>query len=116
MEKPSYKVGAEPRFRLAIANRSAVKCVRDVGPSQQELRLVAGGKRLWSSDDCAPKRGADVRTLQPGEKLMYWLTWGGRTSSPGCKATRVKVGPGSYQLVGRLGTANSKPVPFTLTR
>jgi len=115
-DKPAYPVGAEPRFKLAVTNGSSKPCLRDVGSSQQELKVSAGATRLWSSDDCSPNRGTDPRVLQPGEKRTYWLTWSGRTSQAGCPKTRTEVGPGSYQLTARLGTLLSRPVAFSFTR
>jgi len=116
VEKTSYPLGAEPRFKLAVTNSSTRPCLRDVGSSQQELSVLAGTRKLWSSDHCSPNRGADARTLYPGEKRTYWLTWSARTSEPGCPKTRTQVGAGSYQLTARLGTLVSKPVPFTIEK
>jgi hypothetical protein len=112
----AYAVGSLPRFRLVIENVSDKPCTRDVGATHQELRVMAGTRRVWSSDDCSPSRGSDVRVLQPGEKRTYWLTWSAKTSSPGCPKNRTAVGPGEYQLLGRLTTATSKPVTFHFTR
>jgi hypothetical protein len=116
MEKSAYKVGSRPRFKLAVTNSSKVACTRDVGSGQQELAVSVDGKKLWSSDHCSPNKGADERTLYPDEKRTYWLDWSGRTSEPGCPKTRTDVGPGTYDLVARLGSLVSKPVVFTLTR
>jgi len=115
-ENTTYKVGARPRFKLAVTNSSKVPCTRDVGSGQQELSVRIDDKKLWSSDHCSPNKGADERTLYPDEKRTYWLDWSGRTSEPGCPNTRVDVGPGTCKLVARLGTLVSKPVVFSLTK
>jgi hypothetical protein len=115
VDKAQYKVGQLPRFKMVITNSSAAKCTRDVGASQQELAVSRNGQRLWSSDDCSPNRSHDRRVLSPGEKRTYWLTWSGKTSSPGCPQTRTPVGAGSYHLTGRLATLHSAPVAFTMT-
>jgi hypothetical protein len=114
VDKPQYKIGQLPRFKMVITNSSAAKCIRDVGASQQELVVSRDGQRIWSSDDCSPNRSHDRRVLSPGEKRTYWLTWSGKTSAPGCPPTRTAVGAGSYQLTGRLATTHSRPVTFTL--
>lgn len=113
-DKSSYKVGNQPRLTMVVRNKSDRPCIRDVGPSHQELRVLADGKRIWSSDDCSPNTGDDRRTLKPGEKRTYWLTWSGRSSSPGCPKTRVRVGAGSYELVGRLQDMTSSSSAFTI--
>jgi hypothetical protein len=116
VEKSTYPLGAEPRLKLQVTNSSAKPCLRDVGSGQQELSVSSGATKLWSSDDCSPNRATDARTLYPGEKRTYWLTWSGRTSEKGCPETRTEVGAGSYQLTARLGTLLSKPVPFTIKK
>ncbi len=116
VEKATYRVGSQPRFKLSVTNASTRPCVRDVGSGQQELWVMSGTKKLWSSDHCSPNRGADARTLSPGEKRTYWLTWSARTSDAGCPKTHADVGAGAYQLTARLGTLVSKPVPFTIAK
>jgi hypothetical protein len=115
VDKAEYKIGQKPRFKMMISNNSATRCARDVGASQQELVVSRGGQRLWSSDDCAPNGTHDERVLRPGEKRTYWLTWSGKTSAPGCTQARTVAGAGTYKLTGRLATAKSDPVTFTLT-
>ncbi len=116
MEKTTYAVGARPRFKLTVTSKSTGPCVRDVGAGQQELSVNQEARKLWSSDHCSPNSKADIRTLFPGEKRTYWLDWSGRSSEPGCPKTRAEVGPGSYQLVARLGSLVSKPLGFTITK
>lgn len=114
VDKTVYPAGAQPRFKLIVSNSSSRPCVRDVGSGHQEMWVGAAGKKLWSSDHCSPNRGSDARTLQPGEKRTYWLTWSARTSDVGCPKGRQQVGPGPYELFARVGTLVSKPVAFTI--
>jgi hypothetical protein len=115
VEKDTYRVGRQPRFKLSVTNSSTRPCLRDVGSGQQELWVTSGVKKLWSSDHCSPNKGSDSRTIYAGEKLTYWLTWSARTSDVGCPKAHSDVGAGTYQLTARLGTLVSKPVPFTIT-
>ena len=46
------------------------------------------GARLWSSNDCSTARGVDLRTLVPGQPVVFAVTWAGRTSFPGCTGVR----------------------------
>ncbi len=112
--KPAYRVGETPVLKLTVRNTGSVSCVRDVGPRQQEMLLYAGSTRIWSSNDCYPDGGTDVRTLSPGESIGSTVVWSGLSSQPGCAGTRTRVKAGSYDLVARVGGARSKPVKLIL--
>ena len=111
----SYKVGQKPLFRLVIANIGDKPCSRDLDPGLQGLVVNGPSGQLWASNDCDTNHKADVRVLDPGKPLVFSLNWAGRTSHPGCGGTRTSVGPGTYQLIGKLGSLSSGPAPFTLT-
>lgn len=114
--KTSYRVGEQPSLRLTITNTSKAACKRDVGATMQELIVTSGGKRVWSSDDCAPSRGTDVRTLQPGARQEFGLIWSGTTSAPECEGERTRVAAGKYQVTARLEKVRSKPADFSFVR
>jgi len=112
-----YQVGERPRFQLLITNVSHTACSRDLNPWLQELVVSgANGARLWSSNDCSREKRSDVRTLEPGKPAVFAVDWAGRTSRPGCVGKREPVGPGMYQVVGRLGALTSLPAPFILLK
>jgi hypothetical protein len=115
LDRGPVAYGSMPKLHLAIRNTRSTACRRDVGANAQELRVMDGARRLWSSDDCQPLRGTSVRTLQPGEKLVYTVTWSGKDSTPGCKDARTRVAPGTYQLIARVDTLVSEPVPFRIS-
>jgi hypothetical protein len=116
-EQPSYRAGQHPLLRLLIANSSPVACLRDVSRNIRELVLTTpDGTRVWSSNDCYSPPGEEIRLIQPGEKLLFTVTWAGRTSEPGCPSRRRTVPPGSYLLTGKLGAVAGPPVPLELTR
>ncbi len=115
-EQPSFRVGSHPQFRLLIANTSALACLRDVSRSIRELIMTApDGTRVWSSNDCYSPPGEEIRLIQPGERLLFTVTWAGRTSAPGCPTRRRAVPAGSYLLTGKLGAVTGAPVPLELT-
>jgi hypothetical protein len=99
---------------LTVQNVSTATCTRDLGAGQQEVLLYAGTTRLWSSNDCYPGGQRNVRPLTPGQRVTFSVTWSGLSSHPGCTGTRSRVRPGSYRLVGRLGTLASRPATLTL--
>jgi hypothetical protein len=105
-------------IRLLIENTSTRSCSRDVGADLQELRLVLGAQTIWSSDQCGPSRGSDVRTFAPGAEREYMVTWNGNASSK-CSGGVPSGAPpeaGDYQLLARLGTKRSAPVVLTVVR
>jgi hypothetical protein len=109
-------VGAKPVFELVVVNTSAVPCVRDLDKALQELILLdSAGARVWGSNDCFPESGADVRTLAPGEPVVFPVLWGGLTSTPGCAGERTPPPAGSYAVRGRLDTVGSPDAALTLT-
>lgn len=102
---------------LRVKNTSKRTCRRDVGPDLQELRIMHGDEKVWSSDDCGPAHGNLVATFPAGHVRSYTEVWNGRSSS-GCvkkpnKARRVSAGPapaaGTYTVIGRIGTDRSQP-------
>jgi hypothetical protein len=99
------------RINLEITNTSDRACKRDIGADHQEVKVLKGNTRIWSSDDCQPRTGSQVEVLSPGETIQrFWVTWDGKTSKPKCEGTRTVVREGSYQIVARLGKITSRPV------
>lgn len=112
----SAGAGSKPVFELVVVNAAAVPCVRDLDKGLQELVMLDGdGARVWGSNDCFPEAGADVRTLAPGEVVVFPVLWGGLASTPDCAAERTPPPRGAYAVRGRLDTKSSPDAPFTLT-
>ncbi len=115
-ERPAYEVGQQPVLDLVVRNVSTVACVRDLGAAHQEVLLYdVRNRRLWSSNDCYPGGTRDPQVLGPGDSASFSVTWSGLSSRPECAGERVRVGPGGYTLLGRLGTLTSKRSPIRLT-
>jgi hypothetical protein len=109
-------MGGTIQLTLKIKNVGKRTCNRDVGADFQEMRIVRGAEKVWSSDDCNPTRGSDVRPFAPNFERAYSITWNGKTSSK-CDGKRAIGRPpagGDYQLYGRLGTKLSTAVALTL--
>jgi len=51
----------------------------------------------------------------PGRPVAFALTWGERTTPPGCAQPRTVVPAGSYRLMVRLDYLISPPTPFLRT-
>lgn len=111
--------GGTIQLTIKIKNIGKRTCNRDVGADFQEIKIVrgAGSLKIWSSDDCNPTRGTDLRPFTPNFERAYSITWNGKTSSK-CDG-KMAIGPipggGTYQVYGRLGSKLSPPVTMTLT-
>jgi hypothetical protein len=117
LDAPVHRVGSRPVLRLVVANVSGQPCVRDLDSSRQEIVVWSedGGVRLWSSNDCVNAATTDLRTLVPGRPVAFAVTWGERTTTPGCRTARTVVPAGSYRLMVRLDDLISPPTPFIRT-
>ncbi len=118
--KTTIASGTEVVITLLIKNISNRSCRRDVGPDYQELRVVLGTEKVWSSDDCDGPTGSDVRLLEPNIERSYNAVWNGKASSScSTSAKRTPTGPaaspGEYQLLGRVGTDLSDPVVLKIS-
>lgn len=104
-------------LKLKVRNISSHPCTRDVGSQPEELRIVAGTKKVWSSDDCGPSLAAAhaVRTFAPGVEIYAELTWNSYHIMPNdCVKSATPAHRGTYQIIGRVGTKTSAPVSFTI--
>lgn len=118
--KTTIAAGTEVQITLLVKNISNRTCSRDVGADQQELRVVLGTEKVWSSDDCDGPTGTDLRNFPPNHERSYNAVWNGHSSSK-CSATakRTPTGPapepGEYQLIGRVGDDLSDPVVLKIS-
>ncbi len=117
-DKATYTLGEQPTFEATVTNAGPVACSRDIGTGQQQLAVLTldGSKQLWSNFDCTFQPEIKNEVLQPGQQLRFKLQWAGTTSAPGCRAQRVPVAPGAYQVVAQLGAKRSAPVTFNIVR
>lgn len=111
---PAEIVSGQPvDFSIKIKNTSNRTCQRDIGADVQELRLLYQDRIIWSSDDCNPNTGTDVRTFQPGQEVSFTRRWDHRRSRSGDGTVNCSLdGPENgdiYQLVARLDKKLSEP-------
>lgn len=111
---PTYNVGQQPIVGVTVVNVGSEACVRDLSGSLQEYQAYdAAGNRIWSTSDCVPGTGTDVRFMQPGDSLQYNIKWSGRTSQPGCAGERTTVPAGTYEIEVHLGSLISSRQQLT---
>jgi len=112
---PAFAVGDQPRLLLTVTNTGTQACQRDVSGSLQTFTVFgADGTRIFSTADCFPGTGTEVRELTPGQQVQYTIKWSGTTSAPGCTGERSAVPAGAYTVIGQLGALSSAPAPFTV--
>jgi hypothetical protein len=104
----------EVLFTIKIKNIADRTCDRDVGADAQELKLQDASGVVWSSDDCNPRHGTDVRSFAPAKELTFSLTWPGTRSKSGTGAVNCAAGApaptsGVYELIARLDKKVSAP-------
>ena len=112
---PQFAIGDQPKFVMVVTNIGLVACKRDVGAAVLAAYVYSlDNKRLWSNLDCAPSNETLVKTFAPGEQVTTAVTWTGMGSAPHCPLPRPAIGPGTYNLVVKLGNLRSLAVPFIL--
>lgn len=117
-ERTRFTPGDPVRLTILIGNDSERTCWRDIGGDLRELSLVrgTGADRVWSSRDCGPPEGSDVRQLPPGFETSYFLVWNGRASDScdGDVPDGEFLPAGTYQLFARLDDVHSPAVTLEL--
>jgi len=111
----TYAQGINPRLTLTVTNTGSVPCQRDVGSAVNELKIVSGSARVWSTNDCKKERVNKLYTLAPKDFWAATVSWPRTTSAPGCPSATNAAGPGTYQVTGTNGGLESQPNVFVLT-
>ena len=110
---PEVAAGQPVDVTIRIKNVSTRTCDRDVGADVQELRLLDQDRVIWSSDDCNPNTGADVRSFASGQEVSFTRRWAGTRSRAGDGSVNCSAGApdtaATLQLVARLDQKLSAP-------
>jgi hypothetical protein len=110
-DRPTTGYRQPIRIFLKVKNISARTYTRDVGDTPQELYLLQGQVKVWSSDACNAGSGSDVRTFGPGVEADFYVMWDATVTTAGCD-NRPSAPIGQYQVVARLADKLSEPVPL----
>ncbi len=111
----SYGQGQPAGFDVDVVSTAATTCSFNVGPRYLALVVMAGGRRVWGSADCAPRAGSLLADLARGVPTVLPVSWDLQTSAPGCPATARQAGDGSYTATAADGSITSNPVTFKLS-
>jgi hypothetical protein len=104
---------------LVVRNTASHACLRDVGSAPQELQVRQGSTVVWSSDHCNTPQASDVRSFGPNIESRFSLRWNTYRVAPHeCDppSNAEPAAVGSYQVVARLDTKLSAPVPFEIQK
>ncbi len=111
----TVKSGSSAIIGMSVTDSGTEACRRDVSGTIQVFTVFAAdGTRMWSTADCFPGTGTEVRDLTPGQSLEYTVRWSGTTSTPGCVGERAPLPAGDYTLIAELGGLSSAPAAFTV--
>ncbi len=112
---PTYRQGQQPVLGVSVTNTGPVGCTRDLSGNLQVFSVyTAAGLRVWSTADCFPGQGTDIRTLAAGTNVQYSVKWSETTSNPGCSAARVPVPVGRYQVRVQIGSLQASAAALTI--
>lgn len=104
-------------IKLKVRNTSDHACKRDVGSVPEELTIMRGTTKIWSSGDCGQGKGKahDVRSFGPHVEIYADLKWSSyNITTTSCTKASVPAVVGTYKLTGRVGTKQTT-VKFTIT-
>lgn len=113
--KTEYALGEKPTFTVTLNHVGRRPCLIDASSAVQELTIMSGTDRIWSSADC-PAPSKDL-LMAPGDAWPETLTWNRDRSGPECAAGLPEVLPGTYSAVvasTETEGLTSQVVPFTL--
>lgn len=95
-----------PRFSLSVVNTGRRACTFDVGPKALLIRISSGADRVWSSDRCVGRAGANLQMLKRGVPYLATLDWDRRR----CDG-ETRAAAGTYVIaVGASGIRTQREV------
>ena len=113
---PTFPVGSQPNIGMVVTNTGTETCQRDLSGTLQTFTVFAAdSSRIWSTGDCFPGQGTDIRELAPGDSATFTVKWSGKTSQPGCEGDRATVPAGDFTVIAQLGGLSSPPFAFAMT-
>lgn len=108
-----YQAGVTPRFTVHVVSQASRPCRFNMGAGSVSVVVTSVGRRVWSSADCA-SGDPDMVVLTRGVPAVRRVSWGARTSAPGCRGTSQPVRAGEYQVTAVAGRLSSPAVNVVL--
>jgi hypothetical protein len=119
VDEKSFEVGDTARFELMVQNTHHAACMIAVGTSLQTFEVRKDGDTVWSSAYCAdPGADGDAAdasiVFAPGAEKRSVLSWKIEPVTQDCKRSDQAFAGGKYELVTKLGDAESAPAGFEI--
>jgi len=96
-DQGSYGPRQHPQFDVYVVSVARQDCSFNVGPGHLSVVIKSGGVTpIWSSADCVRGPGSAFVPLSMGVPSVLHFSWNRKASSPGCRAARAAVRPGTY--------------------
>ncbi|CAB4330591.1 unannotated protein [freshwater metagenome] len=112
-DRESTNVGQGIHIEFTVKNTSGTGCTRDVGSGANEVYIMTGTTKVWSSDYCNPSTAKNPLRLASGQKWSVSIVWDGKVVGKQC-AVGKKAQSGKYRVYGRNGELISRGTTFTI--
>jgi len=109
-----YQPGKTPDFTAHVVSQASLPCRFNMSPKFVSVVISSGGRRIWSSADCASGAGSSMTVVANGKPAALRVSWDRRTSSSGCGGGGQLARPGEYQVSAVAGRLHSPTVNFVL--
>jgi hypothetical protein len=110
--RPSYGPGQLPQFQVYAVSTTAANC--SFNPAQLQVQVMASGRIVWDSADCARNAGRAVE-LTRGVPAQAAVIWNRAITLPGCQVLATSARAGSYTVQARTATVQSPVRAFRLS-
>jgi len=114
--KSVYYVGQHPVFDLYAVSTGSGTCSFGTSPAEFHVVVMAEGRIVWDSADCARGDANQVADLSRGVPAQESVTWNRSITLPGCVTLTSAAPPGLYQVQARTATVDSPVRTFKLAR
>ncbi len=112
--KSSYPKGQNAVFTVDAVSTAAGTCTLDTSPAQMHLVVMASGRIIWDSADCAKSGQTQQARLSRGVPVQQSFTWNRSVTLPGCSTLASSAKAGSYTAQAKAGSVTSPVRTFKL--
>jgi hypothetical protein len=113
--KGSYGKGQNAVFTVDAVSTAAGTCTLDTSPAQLHLVVMASGRIIWDSADCAKSGQTSQAKLSRGVPVQQGFTWNRSVTLPGCSTLATSAKAGTYTAQAKAGSVTSPVRTFKLT-
>jgi hypothetical protein len=103
-------------FDLYAVSTGSGTCSFDTSAAKFHVVVMAAGRIIWDSADCAHGDANQVADLSRGVPTKKSITWDRSITLPGCVTLASAAPPGIYQVQAKTATVDSPERTFKLAR